>query len=91
MIWAYRKPRGVGCDVGDGGCASGAMLEKAEYKRRQAPPGVKITRRIWGATGVTRLPINTANGQGDRHFLYFLVLLRAKLYLCRSLPSGQDP
>jgi NAD+ synthase len=24
------------------------MLELAEYKRRQAPPGVKITRRAFG-------------------------------------------
>jgi NAD+ synthase len=25
-----------------------SMLDKAEYKRRQAPPGVKITRRNLG-------------------------------------------
>jgi NAD+ synthase len=24
------------------------MLDRAEYKRRQAPPGVKITRRAFG-------------------------------------------
>jgi NAD+ synthase len=24
------------------------MLDRAEYKRRQAPPGVKITRRSFG-------------------------------------------
>jgi NAD+ synthase len=29
-------------------CACGAKLDRAEYKRRQAPPGVKITPRAFG-------------------------------------------
>jgi hypothetical protein len=32
-----------------------AMVERAEYKRRQAPPGIKITERAFGRD--RRLPI----------------------------------
>jgi len=35
-----------------------AMLDRAEYKRRQAPPGVKITRRAFGRD--RRYPITNA-------------------------------
>jgi NAD+ synthase len=34
------------------------MLDRAEYKRRQAPPGVKITRRAFGRD--RRYPITNA-------------------------------
>jgi NAD+ synthase len=34
------------------------MLDNAEYKRRQAPPGVKITRRAFGRD--RRYPITNA-------------------------------
>ena len=34
------------------------MLDRAEYKRRQAPPGVKITRRSFGRE--RRYPITNA-------------------------------
>ena len=34
------------------------MLENAEYKRRQAPPGVKLTRRSFGRD--RRYPITNA-------------------------------
>jgi NAD+ synthase len=34
------------------------MLDTAEYKRRQAPPGVKITRRAFGKD--RRYPITNA-------------------------------
>ena len=34
------------------------MLDRAEYKRRQAPPGVKITRRAFGRD--CRYPITNA-------------------------------
>jgi NAD+ synthase len=46
------------------------MLDRAEYKRRQAPPGVKITRRAFGRD--RRYPIvnaftesSAANGPAD--------------------------
>jgi len=35
----------------------GAMVKRAEYKRRQAPPGVKITRRAFGRD--RRYPISS--------------------------------
>jgi len=38
------------------------MLDRAEYKRRQAPPGVKITRRAFGRD--RRYPIT--NGFQDK-------------------------
>jgi len=38
------------------------MLDRAEYKRRQAPPGVKITRRAFGRD--RRYPM-TNRFQGD--------------------------
>ena len=38
------------------------MVDRAEYKRRQAPPGVKITRRAFGRD--RRYPIT--NGFTDR-------------------------
>ncbi len=34
------------------------MLDRAEYKRRQAPPGVKLTRRSFGRD--RRYPITNA-------------------------------
>ena len=34
------------------------MLDRAEYKRRQAPPGVKLTRRAFGRD--RRYPITNA-------------------------------
>ena len=36
------------------------LLYLAEYKRRQAPPGVKITRRASAATAATRSPTGFA-------------------------------
>jgi len=36
------------------------LLYIAEYKRRQAPPGVKLGSRNFGATGATRLPTPSA-------------------------------
>lgn len=41
------------------------MLRLAEYKRRQAPPGVKITRRAFGRD--RRYPITNAFHEGVRH------------------------
>jgi len=35
-----------------------AMIDRAEYKRRQAPPGVKITRRNFGRD--RRYPLTNA-------------------------------
>ncbi len=40
------------------------MLDRAEYKRRQAPPGVKITRRAFGRD--RRYPIINAFHDADR-------------------------
>ena len=33
------------------------LVDRAEYKRRQAPPGIKVTRRAFGRD--RRLPITT--------------------------------
>jgi NAD+ synthase (glutamine-hydrolysing) len=41
-----------------------AMVDAAEYKRRQAPPGVKITTRAFGRD--RRLPITNWFREGDR-------------------------
>ena len=38
-----------------------AMIDRAEYKRRQAPPGVKITPKAFGRD--RRLPITNAYGR----------------------------
>jgi len=38
------------------------MVERAEYKRRQAPPGVKITERAFGRD--RRLPITNGYSSG---------------------------
>ena len=37
-----------------------AMIDRAEYKRRQAPPGVKITPKAFGRD--RRLPITNRYG-----------------------------
>jgi NAD+ synthase len=39
------------------------MLDRAEYKRRQSPPGVKITQRAFGKE--RRMPITNGYGPGD--------------------------
>jgi NAD+ synthase (glutamine-hydrolysing) len=41
-----------------------ALVDRNEYKRRQAPPGVKITERAFGKD--RRLPITNRYGQGHR-------------------------
>jgi NAD+ synthase (glutamine-hydrolysing) len=41
-----------------------AMIDRAEYKRRQAPPGVKITPKAFGRD--RRLPITNRYLHGDR-------------------------
>src|SRR5262249_41239502 len=51
------------------------MLDRAEYKRRQAPPGVKITRRAFGRD--RRYPITNAFRGGGR----------AMARTCRFAPS----
>ena len=38
-----------------------AMIDRAEYKRRQAPPGVKLTPKAFGRD--RRLPITNAYGR----------------------------
>ena len=40
------------------------MVDLAEYKRRQAPPGVKITPKAFGRD--RRLPITNAFGRNRR-------------------------
>jgi NAD+ synthase (glutamine-hydrolysing) len=39
------------------------MVDRSEYKRRQAPPGVRITPRAFGKD--RRLPITNRYGQGE--------------------------
>ena len=43
-----------------------ALVDRAEYKRRQAPPGIKITPRAFGRD--RRMPItNLYRGSSDPH------------------------
>jgi len=39
------------------------MVDRSEYKRRQAPPGIKITPRAFGKD--RRMPITNAYGNGE--------------------------
>jgi NH3-dependent NAD+ synthetase len=34
------------------------MVDKSEYKRRQPPPGIKVTSNVFGKTGEYQLQIN---------------------------------
>jgi NAD+ synthase (glutamine-hydrolysing) len=45
-------------------CRVAAMIDRAEYKRRQAPPGVKITPKAFGRD--RRIPITNAYGRPAR-------------------------
>ena len=47
-----------GYDPATGAAGSRDLLDLAEYKRRQAPPGVKITRKAFGRD--RRYPITNA-------------------------------
>jgi NAD+ synthase (glutamine-hydrolysing) len=39
------------------------LVDRAEYKRRQAPPGIKVTRRAFGRD--RRLPITSGWDHGE--------------------------
>jgi NAD+ synthase (glutamine-hydrolysing) len=57
-----QSPEQIAAELGDSETVTrvAAMVDRAEYKRRQAPPGVKITPRAFGRD--RRLPITNRFG-----------------------------